>query len=224
VQTLIEELADAPNLEVMVNTTVFALYEDNLVAAQCGSDMFKIRAESVVLCPGATDRLLVFENNDLPGVMSARAVERSIARHGVLPGEDTVVVTTHDGGYHTAMMLHGAGAKVVAVVDSRTGNTPGHFENQTREAGIEIHKGYTVHRANGGRWVKSVDVGSPSGGDTARSFNCDLLVLAVGFKPTLNLLSMGGKILQVQREDPHGLRDRHHCLRTDGRGGKDHEP
>ena len=211
-QTLIDELADSPNLEVMVNTTVFALYEDNLVAAQCGNDMFKIRAESVVLCPGATDRLLVFENNDIPGVMSARAVERSIARHGVLPGENAVVVTTHDGGYHTAMMLHGADAKVVAVVDSRTNNAPGCFENQAREAGIEIHKGHTVHRARGGRFVNGIDIGSPHGSDTARSFNCDLLVMAVGFKPTLNLLSMGGKtpvwniergILQVNELPEH---------------------
>ncbi|HIG76834.1 MAG TPA: FAD-dependent oxidoreductase, partial [Candidatus Lambdaproteobacteria bacterium] len=36
VQKLINELAASPNLEVMVNTSVFGLYEDNLVAAQSG--------------------------------------------------------------------------------------------------------------------------------------------------------------------------------------------
>ncbi|GIT09611.1 MAG: hypothetical protein CM1200mP30_32410 [Pseudomonadota bacterium] len=41
-------------------------------------DLFKIRADSVVLAPGATDRHLVFENNDRPGIMTARGVERLI--------------------------------------------------------------------------------------------------------------------------------------------------
>ncbi|GIT70205.1 MAG: hypothetical protein Ct9H300mP28_00190 [Pseudomonadota bacterium] len=47
IQKLIDELAEFPNLEVLVNSNVFGLYEDNLIAAQCGPDLFKIRADSV---------------------------------------------------------------------------------------------------------------------------------------------------------------------------------
>ena len=36
-------------------------------------------------------------------------------------------------------------------------------------------------------------MGPISGGDSHQSFNCDLLVMAVGFKPQVNLLSMGRK-------------------------------
>ncbi|MEC8940948.1 MAG: 2Fe-2S iron-sulfur cluster-binding protein [SAR324 cluster bacterium] len=193
VQKLIEELAANPNLEVMVNTSVFGLYEDNLVAAQCDADLFKIRAGTVVLAPGATDRDLVFENNDRPGILTARGVEKLIMCHAVLPGEDTVVVTTHDGGYHTALLLKGAGANVVAVVDGRESGSSGEFEEQVCNLAIPIYKGLTVHAAHGKKRINRVDVGPISGGDSHQSFNCDLLVMAAGFKPQLNLLSMGRK-------------------------------
>ena len=193
VQKLIEELAEHPNLEVMVNTSVFGLYEDNLVAAQCDADLFKIRAESVVLAPGATDRHLVFENNDRPGILTARGVEKLIMCHAVLPGEDTVVVTTHDGGFHTALLLKGAGANVLAVVDGRESGSTGEFEEQVRNMAIPIYKGLTAHAAHGKKRINRVDVGPISGGDSHKSFNCDLLVMAVGFKPQMNLLSMGRK-------------------------------
>ena len=193
VKKLIEELAENTNLEVMVNTSVFGLYEDNLVAAQCDANLFKIRAESVVLAPGATDRHLVFENNDRPGILTARGVENLIMCHAVLPGKDTVVVTTHDGGFHTALLLKGAGANVVAIIDGREPGSDGEFEKQVRNLAIPIYKGLTVHSAHGKKRISRVDVGPISGGDSHQSFDCDLLVMAVGFKPQVNLLSMGRK-------------------------------
>ena len=51
--------------------------------------------------------------------------------HAVTPGEEAVVVTTHDGGFHTALILEGAGVKVAAVVDGReSGNVKGEFEQK----------------------------------------------------------------------------------------------
>ena len=50
IQKLIDELAEFPNLEVLVNSNVFGLYEDNLIAAQCGPDLFKIRADFSCTC------------------------------------------------------------------------------------------------------------------------------------------------------------------------------
>ena len=60
--------------------------------------------------------------------MTARGVERLIMQHAVLPGENIVVITSHDGGYHTALLIHGAGANVLAVVDAREQESSGVFE------------------------------------------------------------------------------------------------
>ena len=194
IQKLINQIAEFPNLEIIVSSNVFGLYEDNLIAAQCGPDLFKIRADSVLLAPGSTDRHLVFENNDRPGIMTARGVERLIMRHAVLPGENIVVVTTHDGGFHTALLMHGAGAKIIAVVDGReVGNDEGMFERKIRDLAIPIYKGLTAHTAHGRKRIERVEVGPISGGNSIKSFDCDLLVMAVGFKPHINLLSMGNK-------------------------------
>jgi sarcosine oxidase subunit alpha len=111
----------------------------------------------------------------------------------VLPGEDTVVVTTHDGGFHTALLLKGAGANVVAVVDGRESGSAGEFEEQVRNLAVPVYKGLTVHAAHGKKRIRRIDIGPISGGDSHKSFDCDLLVMAVGFKPQVNLLSMGRK-------------------------------
>ena len=110
------------------------------------------------------------------------------------PGENAVVVTTHDGGFHTALLMHGAGAKIIAVVDGReSGNREGVFEKKIRDLAIPVYKGLTAHAAHGRKRIESVEVGPITGGNSVKSFDCDLLVMAVGFKPQINLLSMGNK-------------------------------
>ena len=191
IRKLAAELQGNPNLEIMSGAMVFGVYEDNLVAAQWGNDLMKIRADKVILATGASDRHLVFDNNDRPGIMTARGVERLIMVHGIAPAEEAVVVTTHDGGYHTALLLHGAGVKLKAVVDSRASGTEGVFEKQLEALNIPIYREMTAHRAHGRKKLQRVDVGPVKGGESFQSFDCDLLVTAVGLMPRLNLLSMG---------------------------------
>ena len=179
------------DLEIMCGTTVFGVYEDNLVAAQHGNDLMKIRAERVILCTGASDRHLVFNNNDRPGIMTARGVERLIMVHGVAPGEKAVVVTCHDGGYHTALLLHGAGVRIESIVDSRPTGTDGTFEKQVRDLNLPVYRELTIHAAYGRKSIRRIDVGPVNGGESVLSFDCDLLVIAAGLMPRLNLLSMG---------------------------------
>ena len=90
IRKLAAELQDNPNLEIMSGAMVFGVYEDNLVAAQWGNDLMKIRADKVILATGASDRHLVFDNNDRPGIMTARGVERLIMVHGIAPAEEAL--------------------------------------------------------------------------------------------------------------------------------------
>lgn len=160
-------------VEILTNTSAFGVYEENLVAAVQGRDQFKIRAEAVVLAPGALERHLVFENNDLPGIMTGRASERLVLLHGVRPGSRAVVVTNHDGGEHTARVLKGAGVEVAAVVDARQGRT--------------------IQRAKGRTRVTAAVVGARDGSGQTETIPCDLIVIAVGYTPNLALLAMGRK-------------------------------
>jgi sarcosine oxidase subunit alpha len=179
-----------PNIEVLTGTSVFGVYEDNHVAAEKGPDLFKIRARAVVVASGASDRHLVFERNDIPGVMTGRGVERLIGVHGIAPGRRAVVVTNHDGGYHTAKLLAGADVDVAAVVDAREEAGSGEFEDAVACLGIRIVRGRTICAARGRKRLESVTIGALAGGAT-EAIACDVVAIAVGFTPQLGLLSMG---------------------------------
>ena len=191
IRKIAADLQNTSNLEIMSDATVFGVYEDNLVAAQWGTDLMKIRADRVILATGASDRHLVFDNNDRPGIMTSRGVERLIMIHGISPANEAVVVTSHDGGYHTALLLHGAGVKLKAVVDSRSSGTQGPFEEQIKNLDVPVYRNMTAHRAHGRKKLQRVDIGPVLGGEATQSFDCDLLVTAVGLMPRLSLLSMG---------------------------------
>ncbi len=192
VKRLVTKIRGHENLEILPATSVFALYEDNLVAAQRGPDHLKIRADSVVLATGATDRHLVFENNDLPGIMTGRGVERLIALHAIKPSGRAVIITNHDGGYHTAKLLEGAGTRVAAVVDARTESSQADWVKAIQDLQIAVILGKTIHSAEGNPAVSRVTLGDLSGKRRSQTLRCDLLVIAVGFKPQLQLLSMVG--------------------------------
>lgn len=191
IQKLIDQVKSYPKLEVLTKTDVFAVYEDRLIAAQSEKDLFKIRADKCILAPGASERDLVFENNDLPGIMQSRGVEKLLADHAICPGENAVVITTHDGGYHTALMLHEAGCRVRAVVDSRFSVPESEFYTKIKNAGIQVYTGKTISHAIGKKHIKAIKIGSVNQLEDHTVIPCDLAVLAVGYKPQLNLLSMG---------------------------------
>ena len=87
--------------------------------------IWHIRANQVVLAPGAHERPLVFENNDRPGIMLASAVRSYLNRYAVAAGQRVVIGTTNDSAYALAADLRAAGVKVAAVVDARPRLTDG---------------------------------------------------------------------------------------------------
>jgi sarcosine oxidase subunit alpha len=191
VRRLTAAVTGDPGIEVLTGTAAFGIYEDNYVAAENGRELYKIRAAAIVVACGANDRHLVFQNNDVPGIMTARAVERLIGLHGVVPGRRAVVITSHDGGSQTAKILHGAGVKVAAVVDSRPERDSGEFTSEIRELGIPIIADSTIRSASGWKRVRRVLITSGAS-DGPRSLRCDLVVMAVGYTPLLGLLSAAG--------------------------------
>jgi sarcosine oxidase subunit alpha len=190
VARLAARVSAAASIEVLAGATAFAVYEDNYVAAQRGSDLFKVRAEAVVVANGASDRHLVFERNDLPGIVTGRAVERLVCRHAIRPGARAVVVTAHAGGYRIARLLHGAGTAVAGVVDGRPDPGSDEAVEAVRRLGIRILPGRSVHAAVGRRRLRAVEVGPVAGAGRER-IDCDLAVIAAGFSPQLSLLAMG---------------------------------
>ena len=188
---LAEQVAHSPNIETFSNATVFGLYQDNLLAVLTDDGLVRLRAGQVVLATGAQESPLLFENNDLPGIMLATAAQRLVALYGVRPGRQAVVATETPEGYEAALQLLDAGVSVAAVVDAS--ETPsGEAVEALRQRGVTVLTGHRVVKAVGRGRVKAAIV-SPNGNpNNARRISCDLLCMSGQFQPADALLHQMG--------------------------------
>jgi sarcosine oxidase subunit alpha len=172
---------------------------DGLVPVWSGNTLHQIRAERHIAATGSIEQPLMFDGNDLPGVMLCSGAERLATLYGVRPGNTAVVATTGDRGLESALALHAAGVTVSAVVDARpegAGADAGLTEKLDWE-GIRHLRGAAVVRAFGRKQVKGVVVADlGSGGtpdpDTERGIDCDLVAVHGGTVPATSLLLQGG--------------------------------
>ena len=169
-------------LRVMTGATVFAFYQDNLLGIRREHDLVKLRAKRVVVATGSFDVPLLFENNDLPGVMLSSAAQRLIRLYGLRPGSKAVVATATDEGYQVALDLLNVEVEVAAVVDSRPG-APGHTDaaRAVEEAGVPILTSCVVSKALGKTKLRAViarslDAGEPT--ELSQRIRCDLLCMS----------------------------------------------
>lgn len=196
------ELGDAPNVRVMLNSTVAGYYDHNVLSihdqsASKNNDKpvetyWKVRARRVVLATGAIEQPLMFGNNDLPGVMQLGALLKYRNRFGVICGNRVVAAVNNDLAWRTACKLHDAGISIATIVDTRE-KIGGRILAAAAERSIETHVGTTLVRARGSNSVKSLRVLSADGGPL--ELECDVLAVGGGLSPTVHLYSQaGGKL------------------------------
>jgi sarcosine oxidase subunit alpha len=159
--------------------------------------LWRVRATQTVVASGSIERPMTFAMNDVPGVMLAAAVRDYIRLWGVCPGRKAVVYANNDDAYRTALALHEAGARVMAVVDTREAAT-GELPGRVRALQIPVLEGHGVARAKGSKRLEGVETGRLKNGAIAaagQSFEADLLAMSGGWSPVVHLYShCGGKL------------------------------
>ncbi|MFW6069647.1 MAG: FAD-dependent oxidoreductase, partial [bacterium] len=194
-QSLITALHSHPNVELFPNTTVLGYYEDNWLSAVSGRRLYKIRAGSVVAATGAYEQPLVFDNNDLPGVMLGSGVQRLLHLYGVVPGRAAVVVTANDYGWEVAADLLQAGVAVQGVVEQRAAPTPAAdaAKEALAAAGARVFSESTIVAAKGRGEVQAAVVAPLAGAKGPRTeLACNLIAVSVGWAPANALLYEAG--------------------------------
>ncbi len=195
---LLETLNQQPNVTVLTDTSVLGWYQDNWLCAVQGARLFKIRTKSVVVATGAYETPLIFDNNDLPGVMLGSAVQRLLHLFGVLPGRQVVIVTANDDGWDVAADLQALGVNVAAIVDEREHNAcSSQYRDGLANAGVPAFYRHTIVEALGSNAVRGAKIArinrqgeiSPA---TIQSLQCDLIVTSIGWTPATELLYMAG--------------------------------
>jgi len=199
-----QALAAMSDVRVLTRTTATGYYDHNLVTlvervAEHVSEppahlprqrLWKVFAKEVVIATGAIERPLVFERNDLPGVMLAGAAQRYARQFAVKAGSRAVVYTNNDSGYEAAAALAASGIEVAAIVDARA-HTP--RAGAATASGINVMRGHAVVHTRGRRHVRGVAIaptGASDGG--TQSIGCDLLCVSGGWDPAVHLYSQSG--------------------------------
>ncbi|MEQ1669451.1 MAG: 2Fe-2S iron-sulfur cluster-binding protein, partial [Hyphomicrobium sp.] len=205
VSSAITELASLKNVRVFKRTTVFGAYDggtfgavervsDHLAKAPTGQPrqrLWHVVAKQSIVAAGATERPIVFANNDRPGVMLAGAVRTYINRYGVRPGQRAVVFANNDYAASTVASLNKAGVDVVALVDSR--ETPSEGVRAILNArGTRLISSAVISSVSGKLRVKGVTVRTADG--RTETLACDLVAMSGGWTPNIQLTThLGGK-------------------------------
>jgi sarcosine oxidase subunit alpha len=186
-----ERLAALPNVRLMTRTTVLGAFDHGIYGAlERVSDhlpvppegkprqiLWRIYSTRAILAAGATERPIVFENNDRPGIMMAGALRAYANRWAATPAQDIAVFTNNDDGHRTARDLLAKGVTVTAVIDTRPDAPKG--------TGYEVIAGGTITNTSGRLGLTKVEVTDARG--TRRSVTCGALGVSGGWNPNVSL-------------------------------------
>ena len=159
---------------------------------------FKLGYKCLIVATGAAENNILFQNNDLPGVYGAGAVQTLMNVYGVKPGARVLMVGSGNIGLIVSYQLIQAGIDVAAVVEAlpRIGGYHVHAAKLAR-LGVPILTSHTVLSTLGKEEVEGAVI-CKVGKDfkpvprTARSLKVDTICLAVGLTPLSELLWQSG--------------------------------
>ena len=193
---LASEVEANDRIEVLSEATAFGLYEGRLLAVTQGDSMIRLRAGRIVVATGSHETPLVFDRNDIPGVMLSTGLQRLINLYGVKPGTTAMVATTGDQGYYAALDLLQAGMRVAVLADSRPA-FPDRLDaaRELRNLGVLVLPSHALARAEGVKKVVGGVVSKLQDGRVTteeRQFDADVIATSGGFEPAASLLQQAG--------------------------------
>ncbi|MCL2555974.1 MAG: NAD(P)/FAD-dependent oxidoreductase [Firmicutes bacterium] len=191
---LINDAIKNPCVTIWTNATAIGVYEDGVITIEHENKYKKIKPATIIVATGASEKFLVFENNDLPGIYGAGAVQTLMNSYGILPAKEVVMLGAGNIGLIVSYQLIQAGVDVKAIMC--TGPTIGGYlvhASKIRRMGVPIFTQHTVLKANGDDKLKSVTVTKvdddrkPIKG-TEFDITCDNLCISAGLSPLVDLL------------------------------------
>ncbi|AET69429.1 thioredoxin reductase [Desulfosporosinus orientis DSM 765] len=190
---LIEQCAQNPKIEVWNDTTALGIYEDGVVTAEQQGRHLKINPRKIIVATGASEKMIPFPNNDLPGVYGAGAVQTLMNVHGIVPGQRVLMVGAGNIGLIVSYQLMQAGVEIAAIIEAAP--TIGGYlvhASKVRRAGVPILTSHTIREAYGadtveGAIISQLDENWQPISGTEQDLKVDVICLAVGLSPLTEL-------------------------------------
>jgi sarcosine oxidase subunit alpha len=188
----LSEISSMPNVRRMTRTTVIGAFDhgiygavervsDHLSMPAIGKPrqiLWRIYTKRTLLCAGAIERPIAFENNDRPGIMLAGALRAFVNRWAATPARTIAVFTNNDDGHRTALDLIAKGVQVSAVIDTRT--------DAPCIADCALLAGAQVINTKGRLGLTNIKVRLAD--QSIRTIDCDALGVSGGWNPNVHLM------------------------------------
>ncbi|MCP4131835.1 MAG: FAD-dependent oxidoreductase [bacterium] len=201
-----EEISGHENIILMRNATVVGFYTDKKAAIFKNNESYMIvEPAGVVVSAGARERSPLFKGNGLPGVYGAGAFQTLVNRDLTAAAKRVFILGSGNVGLIAAYHAVQAGITVVGIADilDRTAGYKVHAD-KIKRAGVPIYLNSTVIAAEGegcdpcdpceGKvervTIAEVDSACNPLLETARTFEVDTLLTAVGLTPVNELYSI----------------------------------
>lgn len=189
-----EKCRNNNNIEVRTDADVLGIYHDGVITFEQGDRYRKLNGEQIIIATGASEKVIPFPNNDLPGVYGAGAVQTLMNEHGVIPGENVLMVGAGNIGLIVSYQLLQAGVNVKGIIEAAPfiGGYKVHAAKVER-LGVPILTSHTIREALGEKYVEGAVITEldsnwePIPG-AERTIEVDTICLAVGLTPLQELL------------------------------------
>ncbi len=182
---LVQKVENLENCRILKNAAAFAWYDEGILAVSQSGMLWELKPSRVIITTGSYEHPIVFENNDLPGIFSAGALQRLMHCYHIRPGRLAAVIACDEQGYAIAGQLSDAGVKLAGIVDNRCEEEVFALpEVQSLiKKGIAVFPGYKIIAATGRRQVKGITIESlnSSHGNNPKKkvkLRCDTLCIA----------------------------------------------
>lgn len=191
---LVKEIKENEHIKVLTSSQVLGIYKDKIVTILTNNKMMKYFPKALILATGASEKFLAFENNDLPGVFGAGAVQTLMNLYGVSPAKKILMVGSGNIGLIVSYQLLQAGVEVACVIEAapKIGGYSVHA-SKLRRMGVPILTSHTIKKAVGkdkveGAIICQLDSSWREIIDTDQFIKCDAICLSVGLTPLTDLL------------------------------------
>jgi NADPH-dependent 2,4-dienoyl-CoA reductase/sulfur reductase-like enzyme len=196
-------------VELLDNTTVWALSKGNELAYYRGDASYSVRYKKIIISVGAYDRPVPFPGWTLPGVFTAGGAQSLLKTQRVLPGENFLLAGTGPLQLALANQITEAGGHVAAIAEAgRIENWFGLLKGAlgewqllgdavrylygVRKAGIPLWRSHMIVEARGHDELEEALVAEVDGdwrpkSDTYRTLKVDTLCVGYGFVPSVEL-------------------------------------
>jgi len=194
----LEEQANSSGVEFSIRSSVLSLTrrQNGQFVMDFNRDdrLTVVETPAVIVATGASERMIPFPNNDLPGVYGAGAVQTLVNIYGVRPGSRVLMVGAGNVGLIVSYQLLQADISVIAVVEfmPRISGYQVHA-SKLRRCGVPIYTSHSILMAVGSDRVEGAVI-APLGEERdtleakARELNVDTICLAVGLSPCAEVL------------------------------------